>query len=169
MKAKALLIGILILIAAYVAGAIYTLSNSKIESVIISGAGEDGLYIPNAISHAYLMNFRLRDSDIKELESRAGIATLFGVQDEDRKYLYLDSFIKNGASVNAESVISGLPPLHAALLFNDSKLVHFLILRGAETKQKNTQFGMNAHDFVKHLQAKKPLIDRSDVLIALSL
>jgi hypothetical protein len=90
------------------------------------------------------------------------------IENEDKKYLYLNSFIKNGASVNAPSTISSLPPLHAALLLNDSKLVVFLILQGADPKQKNTQSDMNAHDFVIHLQAKKPLIDRSDVLKALS-
>jgi|TARA_R110002050_G_scaffold299594_1_gene465671 hypothetical protein len=168
MKAKTLFIGIVTLTVVYAIGASYTLSNRKIEDVILCGAGEDGLYIPHAVCHTFLMNFRLMNSDIKELESRGGIATLFGIRNEDKKYLYLDSFIENGASVNAPSTISRLPPLHAALLLNDSKLVNFLILRGADPKQKNTQFDMNAYDFVIHLQAKKPSIDRSDILKALS-
>jgi hypothetical protein len=168
MKLRTLFIGVAALVIIYIIGASYTLSNRKIEDVILCGAGEDGLYIPHTLCHTFLINFRLMDSDIAELESRGGIATLFGIVNEDKKYLYLKKFINNGSSVNAPSTISSLPPLHTALLLNDSKLVNFLILQGADPKQKNTQFDLNAYDFAVHLQAKKPLVDRSDVLKALS-
>jgi hypothetical protein len=70
MKAITLFIAIVALAIVYVIGASYTLSNRKIEDVILCGTGEDGLYIPHALCHIFLMNFRLMDSDIEELESR---------------------------------------------------------------------------------------------------
>ncbi|MEZ9142427.1 MULTISPECIES: hypothetical protein [unclassified Shewanella] len=139
----------------------------NIEDLAACGADEGGLYIPGNLCNFVLLNLRLSDLDIKDFESRGGIASLYSIH-EDVKYIYLDAFIKAGTSVNNESVMSGLPPLHAAILANDNQLVTFLLAREASLTQLNSQFGMNARDFTYHLAEIKPNVDRSDVLNTLS-
>ena len=113
--------------------AVYSLSESTVEDIIICGTNDDTDYIPSKVCELYLFNFRTSGSDIQYLESGAGLAFLFGIKDVNKRNIFIEYFLSKGISIAALSNIEGLSPLHAAILLNDLTLVEYLIDKGAIT------------------------------------
>ncbi|MBB1320383.1 MULTISPECIES: ankyrin repeat domain-containing protein [Shewanella] len=168
MRFKVLLGCVFITIILYSLGAIYSLENSRVEDVVLCSVEDNTHYIPNSFCEFYLFNFRLTKQDLDELQSASGIAFLFSISNQKKKYVYLDKFIENGASVNSKSEIDGLPPLHAAILLNDKKLVEYLLSKGSDPELLDSQNKLNAYDFVMLLKRNNDSINRNEVIRTLS-
>lgn len=149
--------------------AIYAMSTDDIEGLIVCATNDETSYIPSSACEYYLFNFRLTEEDIKYIESRAGLSFLFGISDHNKKYRFLKYFIAKGVSVNMPSAIDGLPPLHAAILENDEKLVKFLLKNGANTYKKDTKFNLTPEEFIDLLNSKNTSTDRSNIKKLLSM
>ena len=143
--------------------AIYSLSESNVEDVIICSTDNGTHYIPNKACELYLFNFRSSDDDIQYLESGAGLSFLFGIKDRNKRYIYLEHFLSNGVSIDAQSNIDGLSPLHAAILLNDLKLVEYLIGKGANTAITEKNHELTPLDFLQKLNENNNLIDRTPI------
>ena len=147
----------------YFITAAYSLSESDIEDIIICSTNNDTHYIPSEACELYLFKFRAEEGDIQSLESGAGLAFLFGIQDIHQRYIYLEYFLFKGISVDAPSHIDGLPPLHAAVLLNDIKLVKYLLHKGASTKQPEKNYGLTPIEFLHKLNENNHLINREPI------
>jgi ankyrin repeat protein len=143
--------------------AVYSLSESNVEDIIICGTNDDTHYIPDKACELYLFNFRTSENDIQSLESGAGLAFLFGIQDINKRYVYLEHFLSKGASIDALSKVDGLSPLHAAILLNDLRLVKYLIDKGANTSQIEGNDELTPLTFLQKLEKNNKLIDRTPI------
>lgn len=141
----------------------YSLSENNVEDIIICGTNDDTHYIPNKVCELYLFNFRTSGNDIQSLELGAGLAFLFGIQDINKRYIYLEHFLSKGTSIDALSNIDGLSPLHAAILLNDLKLVKYLIAKGANTSQTEGNYELTPLSFLQKLGKNNNLIDRTPI------
>jgi len=168
MKLKLLIGYAFTILILYSLGAIYSLENSRVEDVVLCSVEDNTHYIPNSFCEFYLFNFRLTKQDLGDLQSAGGIAFLFGISNQKKRYVYLDKFIDSGASVNTQSEIDGLPPLHAAILLNDQKLVEYLLSKGSDPRLLDSQLRLNAYDFVLLLKRKNDSINRIEVIRMLS-
>ena len=133
------------------------------RDIIICGTNDDTHYIPNKACELYLFNFRSSGNDIQYLESGAGLAFLFGIQDINKRYIYLEHFLSKGTSIDALSNIDGLSPLHAAILLNDLKLDKYLIDKGANTSQTEGNYELAPLNFLQKLDKNNNLIDRTPI------
>ena len=143
--------------------AVYSLSESTVEDIIICGTNDDTHYIPSKVCELYLFNFRTSGSDIQYLESRAGLAFLFGIKDVNKRNIYIEHFLSKGISIDALSNIDGLSPLHAAILLNELTLVEYLIDKGASTNQAEKNNGLTPLGFLQTLDKNNHLIDRTPI------
>jgi ankyrin repeat protein len=152
----------------YFSMALYSLSTSAIDDVIICGTNDDTHYFPKGVCEYYLFNSRLTSEDILTLEANSGLAFLFGIQDKGQRYAYIKYFLSEGVPINAISTVDGLSPLHAAIIRNDSKLVGFLLQNGASLSQKENNYGLTPFDFLILLSKKNSKVDRNDVFEVMS-
>ncbi|WP_041394420.1 ankyrin repeat domain-containing protein [Photobacterium profundum] len=152
----------------YLSMALYSLSTSAIDDIIICGTNDDTHYFPKGVCEYYLFNSRLTSEDILTLEANSGLAFLFGIQDKSQRYAYIKYFLSEGVSINAISTVDGLSPLHAAIIRNDSKLVGFLLQNGASLSQKESNYGLTPFDFLIFLSEKNSNVDRNDVFEVMS-
>ena len=167
---KKTIISALIIIPFSIIGlAIYEMSAENIEHLIINATNEETSYIPSSAYEYYLLNFRVTDEDIKYIESRAGLNFLFGISNQKKKYKLINFFISKGVSINKPSEIDGFPPLHAAILLNDEKLVKFLLNNGADINKKDIKFKLTPKEFIDFLQQKNKTIDRRSIKKIISL
>ena len=143
--------------------AAYSLSESNVEDIIICSTNDDTHYIPNKGCEFYLFNFRTSKNDIQYLESGSGLAFLFGIKDINKRYIYLDHFLSKGMSIDTQSNIDGLPPLHSAILLNDLKLVKYLIEKGVNTMQTERNYELTPLSFLQKLNENNDFIDRAPI------
>lgn len=160
---KAILSFIIFIPLSIIALAMYAMSKENIEFIVINATNEETSYIPSSAYEYYLFNFRLTEEDIKFIESRAGLNFLLGISDQNKKYKFLKYFIAKGVPVNKPSEFDGLPPLHAAILDNDEKLVKFFLNNGADINKKDIKFKFTPEEFIDFLQQKNNTIDRSSI------
>lgn len=146
----------------------YSILKGDIEDIVICSVNGESHYIPSNLCEYYLLNYRVTREDIKYLESRSGIAFLFGIPNKDKRNKLLRYFISKGVSIDNPSAIDGYPPLHAAIIYNDRWLVKFLLENGANSKQKDNNHKLAPKEFVEFLNHENPSIDRSEILSLLT-
>ena len=163
MKKTLFIIIPLLFLILYSITAAYSLSESNIEDIIICSTNDDTHYIPNKGCEFYLFNFRSSKNDIQYLESGSGLAFLFGIKDINKRYIYLEHFLSKGMSIDAQSNIDGLTPLHSAILLNDIKLVKYLIEKGANPMQTERNHALTPLSFLQNLNKSNNFINRAPI------
>ena len=155
-------------VIAYCTIALYSLSESNIEDIIICSSNNETHYIPDGICELYLLNYRATENDIQFLETRSGLAFLFGIQNENKRYNYLEYFLSKGISIDALNSVDGLSPLHAAVVLNDLKLVEYLLDKGASATQIDKNYGLTPLELLQKLNVGNNPMDRDAIAKILS-
>jgi hypothetical protein len=151
-------------VIAYFSVALYSLTGSGIEDIIICSSDEgEAHYIPSVLCERYLLNYRATADDVQALESNAGLSFLFGIQGDSKRYLYLDYFLSKGVSINALSNVDGLTPLHAAIVLNDVELVKYLLNKGANPTQVDKNYALTPLELSQKLDKARDPIKRSAI------
>lgn len=95
----------------------------------------------------------------KKLDQHAGLAYVFEITPEQLKYEVIARLLTLGVDINKPSAIDGLPPLHAAILLNDPKLVQYLLEQGADKSISDNNQKMTSSQLVDHLLERKATAD----------
>ena len=156
---KNLFIVALLLCTALCTAIFVTLHRSPIEDVIVCASSEESHYIPMDLCRYYLYEIRDTREDLHALQERAGLAYVFGIENNLLRYEMTQFLINKGISVNTTSAVDGLTPLHAAVLMNDAELVGLLIQSGADVRRRNRN-GLDVWQFLNQLKATSPEINR---------
>ena len=148
--------------------ALFSLYRSQMQDVIICSSDNAASYIPSAICSSYLYHFMGDSADIKELEENTGIMIAFDVNKEginkDKKDKKLFLFlVSKGADVNKQNKITGLYPIHEAILRNNLHAVNLLLSHGADPELKDRKNQLNSLHFTQILIKKNPSINRSSI------
>ncbi len=162
---SALILMVVTIIATLSSYLIYSLRHTDMHYAIILATHEDASYIPSSIYRFYLYTYRWTPEDIEELQSSVGVLAFFNDEDKtiDEKLFYF--LLDKGLNINGVHEISGLYPLHQAILMNDLNLVRLLLLNGADPtiEAKLYQHQLNSLDFTRKLMTLKPDIDRKPI------
>lgn len=147
----------------FICSGLYSMTKGNIEDIVICTVNNESHYIPTSVCEYYLFVFRGTREDIAYLDHRSGIAFLFNIPDKDKRNKLLSYFVSKGISLNKPSSIDGYPPLHAAIINNDSWLVKYLLENGADPSRKDSNQNLTAKEFTEYLGRKNPAVDRSAI------
>lgn len=157
---KAILSFIIFIPLSVIALAIYAMSTDDIEGIVICATNDETSYIPSSVCEYYLYNFRLTKEDVNYIENRGGLNFPIGIHDNTKRYNLVKFFISKGVSVNKTSAIDGYPPLHAAIIHNDPRIISLLLNNGADINKKDDIHNLTPDKFLEFLFKKQPRIDR---------
>lgn len=148
----------------------YSMTKMDIETLILCSSNEDGSLIPGRLCETYMFNYRAHPQDITALNNGAGLIFILNGRDEENKYKTARFFITKGVDINGINHHGehNITPLYAAILYNDFKMLHFLLLNGADQNVTPPSINLSPLAFAESLQNKKPSIDRSKVIALLS-
>lgn len=145
---------------------LHNVSKMDTETIILCASNEGGIHIPSKLCEYFLYNHRDIKKDVSELSKGAGLIFILNGNNEEMKYKLAEFFITNGLDVNGINHYGdyNLTPIYAAVLFNDVKMLKFLLKHGADISIKPPSINMTALDFARTLKSKEPSIDRSKIL-----
>lgn len=154
---------IAVVLIAYATLLVWHLETSDIENVSLCVTHPEGDYIPQPVCEYYLFHFRGTEEDIEYLEEGNGLTFFFELEDRQMRRRLMEFFLEQGISINKPSRIDGLPPLHAAILMNQPRLVEFLRKHGADPTQIDRNHELTAKQYLELLRKKNPQKDWSEV------
>lgn len=145
---------------------LYDVSKMNTETIVLCASNEGGILIPSKACEYYLYNHRNIKTDVKEIFNGAGLSFILGSENTETKYKIAQFFITNGLDVNGINHYGeyNLTPIHAAVLFNDVRMVNFLLKNGASLNIKPHSLNMTPLEFGLTLQKKEPSIDRRKII-----
>lgn len=122
-------------IIVFIAASLPLLSLTKmgIDQLIVCSFDNKSSYIPNEVCHYYMVNYRISEIDINEIESGPGLDFILNAENHE-KYNLASLFIERGLDVNSVNnlVEPKLTSLQSAVLSNDLEKVEFLIQEGVD-------------------------------------
>jgi hypothetical protein len=160
---------------------LYALSKINIDDLIRYSLNPETAKFPAKVTEFYTLAFRGGNKDIEYLKQNFGLNPLLSdpAIPKEKAIKYITFFIDKGFDINTLSNSSGLTILHCAIMDNDSEVVLFLLVKGADAgikigyrhiegkDEKTTLFGMNSMELAKHL-SKKDQKDRTNIILMLN-
>lgn len=101
-----------------------------------------------------LFTFYGNKKKISSLEEQSGLNFIIAYQTPINLEIF-EWLLDNGADINCISPIDSLPPLHAALLFDNVELVELIMKRGADPSVREKRKNMTACEFLELLRPGK--------------
>lgn len=127
-----------------------TISRLSVQDLLICSTDNNSYLLPASFCYCYFNNLSdLHDADY--LDQHAGLAFAFDIVPTQRKYKILERLLTIGVDINKPAAVDGLPPLHAAILLHDAKLVQFLLNHGANINVTDNNQHMNSTQLVEYL------------------
>ncbi len=160
---KRIIISFFLISINLIGAVIFSLNNYDIEEIIICSSNNDANYIPSNICKYYLFNYRGNKNDVTRLSKTSNLSFLINIENKELREALFDYFIEKGSDINGLSNTDGLTPLHAAILVNDSKLVKYLLHKGADPAITDRDNQLTAIQFLQLLTSKTPETNRKEI------
>lgn len=161
---KRVLIPIVVLVL-FISTIVY-LKSIPLDTLIITTVSTPQESFQQKAAQWTLYNLRKSPKEIKEMEQSVGLNFIIAYQDS----INIETFewlLDNGANINAISPIDSLPPLHAALLYDNMELIDIIMERGADTSIKGSRKSLTPCEFLELLKPNKAETLYSDMIEAL--
>ena len=155
---KKFLLIVVILLTILLSTAAFSLSRMSVQELIICSTDNKSYLLPAPLCLTYFNNMT-SEQHAKKLDQHAGLAYVFEITPEQLKYEVIARLLTLGVDINKPSAIDGLPPLHAAILLNDPKLVQYLLEQGADKSISDNNQKMTSSQLVDHLLERKATAD----------
>jgi ankyrin repeat protein len=126
----------------------------SVQELIICSTDNDSSTLPAPLCFTYFNNMT-DEQHAKQLDQHAGLAYTFEIKPEQLKYKVITRLLALNVDINKPSAIDDLPPLHAAILLHDPKLVQYLLEQGADKSIYDNTEKMTSYQLVDHLLERK--------------
>ncbi|MEO3877430.1 hypothetical protein [Rheinheimera fenheensis] len=155
---KKFLLIVVTLLTVVFGSAVFSLSRMSVQELIICSADDNSYVLPAPLCFTYF-NHMTDEQHAKQLDQHAGLAYVFEIKPEQLKYKVITRLLALNVDINKPSAIDGLPPLHAAILLHDPKLVQYLLEQGADKNIYDNTEKMTSSQLVEHLLERAPTAD----------
>ncbi|GAB2926362.1 hypothetical protein [Rheinheimera gaetbuli] len=151
---KKFLLIVVILLTVLLSITAFSLSRMSVQELIICSTDNNSYVLPAPLCFTYF-NSMTNEQHAKELDQHAGLAYAFEIKPEQLKYIVITRLLALDVDINKPSAIDGLPPLHAAILLKEPKLVQYLLEQGADKSISDNTQKMTSSQLVDHLLERK--------------
>jgi len=148
----------------------YVVTEMQMVHLMLCSTNQGGTRIPASLCKYYLVNYRINEKGIKELSEGGGLDVVLNIEEDAVEYELAKMLLAKGLNVDGINYYSskGSTPLQAAVRYNDTRRVKFLIGQGADLHITGDH-KMTALEIAKKLHREgDKLQDRREIIQILS-